>query len=245
MRLPIPPYFRSKHVAIYHGDCIKLLANLKSECVDFVLTDPPYLVNYKGRWDGNKNVIVGDDDPNWLLPAYTEIYRVMKDNTFCVTFYGWPHADAFLGIWKKIGFRPISHLAFVKNHWGLGRFSRGQHETAFLLAKGKPAIPTNPISDVIFWTHVPRKIHPNQKPTTALHPVLQTFAPERAIVLDPFMGSGSTLKAASDLGMSAIGIEIDEVYCKKSHYQFLQGCLWDLLPDEPPSPFRYCLPKAP
>jgi site-specific DNA-methyltransferase (adenine-specific) len=103
---------------------------LESESVDFAFTDPPYLVNFKGRWDGDKKTILGDSNPSWVQPAFAEIWRLLKPDSFCASFYGWPHADTFLGIWKSIGFRPVSHLAFVKRQWGLGRFTRGSHETA-------------------------------------------------------------------------------------------------------------------
>lgn len=225
----LSPYYRNKRIQFYHGDCVPIMGRMKNECIDFVLTDPPYLVNYKGRWDGKKKVIVGDDNLSWVDPAFREIYRVMKEDTYCVSFYGWPNVDVFLGNWKEIGFRPISHLTFVKNYWGLGRFSRSQHETAFLLAKGKPVIPDVPIADVIQWKRVPNRFHPNQKPVSSLYPLLRTYAPEKAHVLDPFMGSGSTLKAVSDMGMQGIGIEIEEDYCSKAKNQFLQGSLWDLL----------------
>lgn len=232
MLKPISPYYRSKRVRFYHGDCVPLMGRMKSESVDFVLTDPPYLVTYKGRWDGEKKVIAGDDNLTWVAPAFREIFRVMKVDTYCVSFYGWPHTDIFMGIWKEIGFRPISHLAFIKNYWGLGRFSRSQHETAFLLAKGNPTKPDVAIGDVIPWKREPNRFHPNQKPVSSLYPLLHTYAPENAIVLDPFMGSGSTLKAAKEMGMHGIGIEIEEEYCRKAKNHFLQGSLWDLLPEE-------------
>src|SRR5262249_51358107 len=79
-------------------------------------------------------------------------------------FYGWPHSDIFAGTFKALGFRIVSHLAFVKNVWGLGRFTRGQHETAFLLAKGRPKILDDAISDVIEWTREQDAAHPNQSP---------------------------------------------------------------------------------
>lgn len=91
-----------------------------------------------GSMGRGKQAIVGDDDAAWLYPAFAEIFRLMKPDTFCVSFYGWPHAELFVAAWKDIGFRLVSHLAFVKNVWGLGRFTRGQHETAYLLAKGRP-----------------------------------------------------------------------------------------------------------
>lgn len=211
-----PPYYDRHGITIHCGDCRDVMRSLVSESIDLVLTDPPYLVAYKGRWDGDKNQIAGDADPSWIQPAFSEIWRLMKPNSFCVSFYGWPHADTFLGIWKSIGFRPVSHLAFVKRQWGLGRFTRGSHETAYLLAKGSPAIPETAISDVIDWQRDEVAFHPNQKPVSALTPLIESYCPEAGIVLDPFMGSGSTLRAAKDLGVSAIGIEIEQRYCKKA-----------------------------
>jgi site-specific DNA-methyltransferase (adenine-specific) len=207
---------------------LQILPSLAAESIDFVLTDPPYLVRFKGRWDGCQGIIVGDDDSKWLAPAFAEIFRVMRQDTFCVSFYGWPHADVFVGVWKALGFRLVSHLAFVKNVWGLGRFTRGQHETAYLLAKGRPAIPENPISDTIEWEREQDAFHPNQKPVTSLYPLIAAYAPENGVVLDPFMGSGSTLRAAKDFGLSAIGIEIEERYCRIAANRMAQELLFPL-----------------
>ena len=225
------PYYRHDGMVIYHGDCLNVLPLLPARSVDFVLTDPPYLVGYRGRWDGLRQCIVGDDDPSWLAPAFAEIFRVMKDDTLCVSFYGWPHADIFVGLWKGLGFRPVSHLAFVKNVWGLGRFTRGQHETAYLLAKGSPRIPLSAISDTIEWAREGDAFHPNQKPVSALYPLIAAFAPEKGVVLDPFMGSGSTLRAAKDFGLSAIGIDIEAKYCRYAAERLAQGILFPLRRD--------------
>ena len=65
-------HYEGDGVAIYHGDCLRILPALPAESVDFVLTDPPYLVNYTGRWDGDRSTIVGDNDSGWILPAYKE-----------------------------------------------------------------------------------------------------------------------------------------------------------------------------
>jgi adenine-specific DNA-methyltransferase len=224
----VAPFFQHNGVRIFHGDCLKILPPLETESIDFVLTDPPYLVEFRGRWDGRQGIIVGDNDPTWLAPAFSEIYRVMKNDTFCVSFYGWPHADLFVGLWKELGFRLVSHLAFVKNVWGLGRFTRGQHETAYLLAKGHPAIPGFPISDTIEWEREPDAFHPNQKPVQALYPLIAAYAPENGVVLDPFLGSGSTLRAAKDFGLRAIGIEIEERYCRFAANRMAQEILFPL-----------------
>lgn len=227
MRKP-RPYFDRDGITIFHGDCRDVLPSLPAESVDFVLTDPPYLVRYKGRWELGQERIVGDDNPNWLLPSFAEIWRLLKPDSFCVSFYGWPHSDLFVGVWKALGFRVVSHFAFVKRVWGLGRFTRSQHETAFLLAKGRPAAPAAGISDVIAWEREANAVHPNQKPTESLYPLLAAFARERGTVLDPFMGSGSTLRAAKDFGLRSIGIEIEQKYCEAASQRMAQGVLFPL-----------------
>jgi site-specific DNA-methyltransferase (adenine-specific) len=228
MRARVRPYFDRDGITIYHGDCTKILPSMAGESVDFVLTDPPYLVRYKGRWELGQEQIVGDDDPSWLMPSFAEIWRVLKPDSLCVSFYGWPHSDLFVGVWKALGFRLVSHLAFVKRVWGLGRFTRSQHETAYLLAKGRPPVPAEGIADVIEWQREPDAFHPNQKPAEALHPLLATFAREGGIVLDPFMGSGSTLRAAKDFGLRAIGIEIEQKFCQGAVERMAQGVLFPL-----------------
>lgn len=219
-------YYEHSGIQILHGDSVELMSAIADASIDFVLTDPPYLVDYKGRWDGDKRGIVGDDDPVWVRPAFEHIYRVLKDDSFVVTFYGWPHADVFVGVFKELGFRLVSHLAFVKNVWGLGRFTRGQHETAFLLAKGKPPVPKNGISDVFEWVREHDAVHPNQKPLCAMRKVLATYAPEGGTVLDPFMGSGPVIRAAKDLGMNAVGIEIEERWCQHAASRLAQEVLF-------------------
>ena len=213
-------------MTIVHGDALAVLPSLPAESVDFVLTDPPYLVDYRGRWDGEKKAIVGDSDSTWVRPAFSEIFRVLKKDSLVVTFYGWPHADIFAGTFKEVGFRLVSHLAFVKNVWGLGRFTRNQHETAFLLAKGRPKLPETSISDVFEWMRDPDAVHPNQKPLLGMRKLLATYAKENGVVLDPFLGSGTTLRAAKDLGMDGIGIEVEERWCEVAARRLAQGVLF-------------------
>jgi DNA modification methylase len=59
----LKPYYDRSGITIHHGDCLEVLPSLPSESIDFVLTDPPYLVGYKGRWDSQKKLIIGDEDP--------------------------------------------------------------------------------------------------------------------------------------------------------------------------------------
>jgi len=222
------PYYCRNGMTIQHGDCRLIMPEFCDASFDMALTDPPYLVNYQGRWDGDRETIVGDANADWLRPAFGEIWRVLKNDTFCVSFYGWPHSEVFVSVWKELGFRLVSHLAFVKNVWGLGRFTRGQHETAFLLAKGHPPFPAKGISDVIEWEREADAFHPNQKPVGALYPLLSAFAPRNALVIDPFMGSGTTLRAAKDMGLHAVGIEIEEYYCRRAADRLAQDVLFPL-----------------
>jgi adenine-specific DNA-methyltransferase len=104
------------------------------------------------------------------------------------------------------------------------------HSHVFFLAmtEGRPAIPARPISDTIEWEREPNAFHPNQKPVSALHPLIAAYAPVNGIVLDPFMGSGSSLRAAKDFGHAAIGIEIEEHYCRCAANRMAQGVLFPL-----------------
>ena len=204
------PYYQDGSVMIYHGDCREVLPEI-TERPDLVLTDPPYMVSKVGRHDAVDSAVEGMDDPFWILPATQQVYRVMATDAFCVSFYGWRQADHFLFAWRAAGLKPVGHLVWVKRQWGLGSYVRSKHESAYMLVKGTPR-PNKVIADVLDWQREPTKEHPTQKPVAALVPVIEAIGPR--LVLDPFLGSGSTLMAARTLGVRAIGIEIDERYCE-------------------------------
>jgi site-specific DNA-methyltransferase (adenine-specific) len=195
--------------AVLQGDCVKVMRQLPSCAVDFVLTDPPYLAHYRSR-DGRK--VVNDDDAAWLRPAFAEIFRVLRRDSFCISFYGWHQADKFIAAWRESGFRLAGHLTFTKRYPSTERFLQYHHENAYLLAKGNPPQPTHRIPDVLEWKYSGNKLHPTQKPLCVLTPLIQCFSRLGDVVLDPFCGSGSTLLAAKLQARRFIGIELDSRY---------------------------------
>jgi site-specific DNA-methyltransferase (adenine-specific) len=194
---------------ILNADCLKALPMLPDRSINFILTDPPYITRYKSR-DGR--MIDNDDNDAWLKPAYAEMYRVLANDTFAVSFYGWPMADRFMLAYRAAGFRVVGHLMFPKTYASSTRFLRYQHEAAHLLVKGNPARPEKPIGDVIPWQYSGNKLHPTQKPLSVLAPLIEAFSKPGDVVLDPFAGSGSSLMVARELGRSYIGIEMDTKY---------------------------------
>jgi len=196
---------------VYQGDCLDLLPELPAGSIDFVLTDPPYLVRFQDR---SGRSLPGDDTGQWLKPAFAELYRVLKPNSFLVSFYGWPKVDEFFAAWKAAGFRPAGHLVWPKRYSSGRGLLAYSHEQAYLLAKGNPPRPKVPLADVQQWHYTGNRLHPTQKPVPSLKPLIETFTRPGDIVLDPFCGSGSTLLAAKILGRRYIGVELDAEYAK-------------------------------
>lgn len=195
---------------VVNGDCLAVLPKLPSRSVDFVLTDPPYLANYRDR---SGRSVANDVSDAWLKPAFTEIYRVLKLDRFCVCFYGWPKVDRFFAAWRAAGFHPVGHLVWTKRYSSRRRFVGYQHEQAYLLAKGYPEQPQEPLGDVLRWQYTENRLHPTQKPVSGLLPLVDAFSRPGELVLDPFCGSGSSLVAAKQLGRRYLGIELDAGYC--------------------------------
>jgi site-specific DNA-methyltransferase (adenine-specific) len=189
------------------GDCIDVMDYMPAGCVDFILTDPPYLVRYRDRWGRS---IANDNDDAWLAPAFRAMHRVLRDNALCVSFYGWTRADAFLAAARAAGFRVSGHIVFRKRYASAARFLRYEHEQAYLFAKGDPPLPASPPPDVIDgWRYTGNRLHPTQKPVSVLTPLIEAFTAPDAVVFDPFCGSGSTLVAARRVNRRFIGIELD------------------------------------
>lgn len=195
---------------ILHGDCNELLRSVSGESVDLVVTDPPYGVQYRDR-DGRS--VANDDCLGNVLGAFSQIYRVMRPDRVCISFYGWNKVDAFFAAWRRAGFYPVGHIVWVKSYASNCRFLEARHEQAYVLAKGRPSPPAKPIADVCKWHYSGNRVHPTQKAVGILKPLIECFSRPGDLVLDPFCGSGSTCVAAAVTGRRYLGLDLVSEHC--------------------------------
>lgn len=114
------------------GDCVRVMATIPDNAIDFILTDPPYLVGFRDR---SGRTIAGDVNDDWLQPASNEMYRVLKKDALMVSFYGWNRIDRFMAAWKRAGFSVVGHLVFTKSYTSKSAYVAYRHECAYILAK--------------------------------------------------------------------------------------------------------------
>lgn len=206
------PYFDDgKGIVIYHGDCREILPTL--EKVDLVLTDPPYGISLDPP-RGKTKAIKGDsrrDAKSLLWFAAPYLFDLVPDNTAHFFFAGWSETwvKDVLSEW----FTVKSCIVWRKNMFGIGYHTRPQHEFIWLCHKGEPPAPEKADSDVWEADKVNCPLHSCEKPNNLLLKCLQYYQ-SSGTILDPFMGSGTTLRAAKDLGRKCIGIELEEKYCE-------------------------------
>ena len=191
------------------GNCIDIMGGFPDRAVDFILTDPPYLVGFRDR---SGRTLAGDKTDEWL-PAclQSDVPRTQKGRADG-QFYGWNRVDRFMAAWKSAGFSVVGHLVFTKTYASKSAYVGYRHECAYVLAKGRPPLLQDPLPDVLGWKYSGNRHHPTEKPVTSLQPLIESFTHPNAIVLDPFAGSGSTCVAALQAGRRYIGIELMEQY---------------------------------
>lgn len=200
---------------IYNKNCIKGMLDLPDNSVQMILTDPPYLVNYKDR-SGRSVANDMASNSDWLIPAFNEMYRVLENNRYAVVFYGWNEVDKFVNAWRKAGFRIIGHFVFYKKYASNARTVKKhmeyRHECAYLLAKGYPQS-CEVLPSVMGWNYTGNEFHPTQKPVDLLLKLINAFCPTGGIVLDSFMGSASTALACIQSEIfDYLGYELDNNY---------------------------------
>ena len=130
-------------------------------------------MNYRDRTGRH---VQNDDNAAWLKPAYREMFRVLRPDAFCVSFYGYTKIDLFMDAWKSAGFRIAGHFVFPKKYSSSSYHTQYRHEQAYLLAKGWPAKPARPPPDVLDWTYTGNRLHPTQKPLGILRPLIEAFS---------------------------------------------------------------------
>ncbi|MEM0951784.1 MAG: hypothetical protein AAGI66_06540 [Cyanobacteria bacterium P01_H01_bin.74] len=95
------------------GESAQVLSKYKSECIDLLVTDPSYLVRNKDRFG---RTIANDDSPEAVLSLFDQLYRVLKPNNYCTSFYGWNAIAEFSEAWKKAGFKTVGQIFWMKSY---------------------------------------------------------------------------------------------------------------------------------
>jgi DNA modification methylase len=219
------PYYEESGIAIYHGDCREVLPIL--EPVDHVITDPPYeleahtLQRRVKRGGGVMKVESLPFDSMTPELRYETALRLPVIRRWLLTFCQIEAAPLWRDEYEKQGYRYMRTCIWVKpdgmpqytgDRPGMGyegllamhaegksRWNGGGGHGVFIVNKNDGA-GSNP--------------HPTTKPQELMKQLVVLFTDEGETILDPFMGSGSTLIAAKDCNRRAIGIEIEEKYCE-------------------------------
>lgn len=201
---------------IIKGDCRAILARLPDESVDLLLTDPPYGMRYLSR--AGSRAIVGDGDLSWFRPVIRECYRVLRLNTHAYVFCNEYGLATFRAEMAEAGFKVKRLLVWVKDQHTAGDLGGNYaNRTEYLLFghKGRRLLGGHRDANVLFFKRAGRKRdHPTEKPEDMLRYLIQKSSAPGELVLDPFAGSGTTCRAARDLGRRYLGIEIDPTYAE-------------------------------
>lgn len=226
------PYYSDDRVTIYHGDALVVLDALGGQVqADAVVTDPPYASGSRSeasRTSSGAMLRAGRfaDRPIdldqmtttgfvWLIRNVgLACYPLLPDGGSFLSFIDWRQWPNLVGALETCNYRVQGMIVWDKGSMGLGNGFRAQHELVCHASKGVPTVHDKSTGNVLSHRRVEPVNHPSPKPEKLMRRLLNVTVPSGGLVLDPFAGSGSTLRAAKDLGMRAIGIESNERYCE-------------------------------
>lgn len=224
---------------IIHGDCLDILHQLPNECIDLVVTSPPYNLKNStgngmkdgrgGKWS-NAALIKGyenyddcmpvEEYARWQHEVLLELVRVIKDDGAIFYNHKWRVQDGLIQDRRDIVYDvPLRQIIIWKRKGGIN-FNAGYflptYEVIYLIAKKnfKLAPHCNRYGDVWEIMQEVRNDHPAPFPVELIDRIVSSTNAQ--IILDPFMGSGTTAVVAAGLGRSFIGIEKSDKYCESA-----------------------------
>ncbi len=215
-------------VELMCGDCLELMESIPTESVDLVLTDPPYRMNHttggtksigmNGKWQGRikaGNTVMGFDYDIKFSSWLPEVFRVLKNSGHCYIFCNDKNVQELLNEATAAGFRESNILVWIKNNACPNRYYMKNCEFVIFLYKGN-AKPIRNMGDKAAMNcnniNGKGKHHPTEKPVELLECFIANSSDNGEIVLDPFMGSGSTGVACINTNRKFIGMELDPQY---------------------------------
>ena len=223
-------YFETKNGIFYCGDCLEIMKRFPNESVDLVLTDPPYGVGSNDKKNGYEDRFYNVENLSSLL------FNKLKANNRCLVFSAQKTFVNVLTEFEKKGFKFCQTLI-----WHFPNLAGGAkkvfdftstYEQILLFHKGKPScinkLKNRRNIDVLVFTKpqsnykFDKRYHIHQKPIALIEHLLLFLSVENDLVLDPFLGSGTTAVVCEKLNRRWIGIEINSKYCEIAKKRILE-----------------------
>jgi len=247
-------YWHTDNGVLLKGDCLEVMKEIPKECIDLVLTDPPYNIadsakltkaggeikstkdawgsRFKDKWDSN------EEYATWILDVLAETHKILNKSGSLILFldrkYGGYFAhkiedDLKFKYRNKIYFEKLNPLPqFRKNNY------RSCIEEALWFSRswnGEYCINFISQQDMkqVFKGNIGKKTskHPTEKYAWMIEPLINRHSNENDIIIDPFMGSGTVAAASEKLNRRWIGIELNEEYCQIIKQRTMQKHLGD------------------
>lgn len=234
-------YYEDDLVTLYHGDCREVLASMEDESADCVLTDPPYSAETH-EWTRTNNTAYGRRG-NRVLSGTINFGSITLDDLtlslaemgrissgWVVSHLDFRHAFTFdatpppglrllrIGVWVKTNPNPQISGDRPAQGWEAIAYLHRSDRRPSWSGGGKAAnfvLPSDQGTG-----------HPTAKPPALAGALIRLFTNPGDLILDPFAGSGTTLRAAKDEGRRAIGVELDERYCEIAAKRLAQDALF-------------------
>ena len=213
---------------IYNMDCIEGMRNLPDGCIDLIVTDPPYRITSRGACGTASGYITKDKSKKGKIFEHNDIdikdyidefYRILKDNTQCYIMTNNHNIYHFLDVIEKSKFHFTKCLIWDRQNKICCQYYMNQYEFIIFMRKGKGKMINNcSCSDIISIPNNRSKnpdgsnVHDSEKPVELMKVLVTNSSLEGDVVLDPFMGSGSTAIACAISGRKFVGFELDEKY---------------------------------
>lgn len=197
------------------GDCLDRMQEIPDGSIDMICTDPPYGMEFKSnhRTVGHKK-IANDDNLDWIDDFAAHCFRTAKKDTAHYVFCSFHKVDIFKQAFEKL-FTLKDILIWEKNNTGMGDLEGSfapKYEMILFLQKGRRKINGSRDPNVIRTRKTDNGLHPTQKSVPLMEYLLSKFSERGDLILDPFMGSGTTGVACESTGRKFTGIEMDEGY---------------------------------
>ncbi len=215
-------------IELYNSDCLEVLKTIKDNSIDLIVTDPPYRVtsrgssgNMGGYWKNEiaKSGTIFKHNDISVKDFAPQFYRVLKETSHCYIMTNHINLIEYLNTFTECGFKFVKSLIWDKGNKICGRYYMNAFEYILFFRKGKDKPINNcGTSDIL---SIPIKklkdkdgknLHDTEKPIDLMKILIENSTNKGDLVLEPFMGIGSTVIASKLLERDCIGIELDSTY---------------------------------